>query len=239
MITARALFMGGVTQRFPTLKVGFLEGGVGWACNLYGDIIGHWKKRNRKYMEEKHSPMKLDRVELRRLLEENTAGNKRFAGKLDDILARNLDVSEPEVSSEELYERDRNSDDFGSVKIDSVDDIRRLFASNFYFGCEADDPMNVMAFHEAAGLKVKAMMGSDIAHFDVPDPTEVLEEVWEMVEHGLINEEHFREFTLTNAVELHASMNPDFFKGTLVETAAKEEMKRAAKRDFVKLKHAA
>ncbi len=238
-ITARALFMGGVTQRFPTLKVGFLEGGVGWACNLYGDIIGHWKKRNRKYMEENHSPMKLDRVELRRLLEENTAGNKRFAGKLDDILARNLDVAEPEVSSEELYERDKDSDDFRSVKIDSVDDIRRLFTSNFYFGCEADDPMNVMAFHESAGLKVKAMMGSDIAHFDVPDPTEVLEEVWEMVEHGLINEEQFREFTLTNAVELHASMNPDFFKGTVVEAAAKEEMKRAAKRDFVKLKHAA
>src|SRR5262249_42405060 len=37
-LTARSLFMGGVTQRFPTLKVGFLEGGVGWACNLYSEI---------------------------------------------------------------------------------------------------------------------------------------------------------------------------------------------------------
>src|SRR4029079_12698189 len=37
---ARGLFMGGVTQRFPTLKFAFLEGGVGWACNLHADLIG-------------------------------------------------------------------------------------------------------------------------------------------------------------------------------------------------------
>ena len=32
----KALFMGGVTRRFPTLKIAFLEGGVGWACSCYG-----------------------------------------------------------------------------------------------------------------------------------------------------------------------------------------------------------
>ena len=158
-----------------------------------------------------------------------------------EIVERNLDTLEPAASLEELADRETagTMDDFRNVSIEGKGDIRRLFANNFYFGCEADDPMNVMAFNAAAGLKVKAMMGSDIAHFDVPDPGEVLEEAWEMVEHGLINEQDFREFTLTNAVELHASMNPDFFKGTLVETAAKEEMKLAAGRDFVTLKHAA
>ncbi|MBM3347601.1 MAG: hypothetical protein FJY55_14050, partial [Betaproteobacteria bacterium] len=193
-LTARALFMGGVTQRFPQLKVGFLEGGVGWACNLYGDIIGHWKKRNRRHMEEHHNPLKLDRALMRKLMEENTTGDRHFAGKFDDIFGRNLDVSEPDLTAEEQYARDKDSDDFHGVKIESVADVRRLFTSNFYFGCEADDPMNVMAFNAAAGLKVKAMMGSDIAHFDVPDPTEVLEEAWEMVEHGLITENDFREF---------------------------------------------
>ena len=43
---AKALFMGGVTKRFPGLNFIFLEGGVAWACNLYSDIIGHWEKRN-------------------------------------------------------------------------------------------------------------------------------------------------------------------------------------------------
>jgi len=234
-LMARSLFLGGVTQRFPTLKVGFLEGGVGWACNLYGDIIGHWKKRNRKYMEKHHNPLNLDRALMRRLMEESTAGDKHFAGKFDDIFSRNLDVSEPDLSAQEQYDRDKDSDDFYGVKIDSVEDIRRLFTSNFYFGCEADDPMNVMAFNAAAGLKVKAMMGSDIAHFDVPDPGEVLEEAWEMVEHELITEDDFREFTFTNVVELHAGMNPDFFKGTRVEAMARDELVRARKRDFTKV----
>ena len=31
---ARALILGGVTHRFPDLRFAFLEGGVGWACNL-------------------------------------------------------------------------------------------------------------------------------------------------------------------------------------------------------------
>src|SRR6266478_1862094 len=48
----KALFLGGVTRRFPTLKMAFLEGGVGWACNLYADLIGHWKKRNARALAE-------------------------------------------------------------------------------------------------------------------------------------------------------------------------------------------
>src|SRR5207247_1034326 len=42
----KALFFGGVTRRFPDLTFAFLEGGVGWACMLYADLIGHWEKRN-------------------------------------------------------------------------------------------------------------------------------------------------------------------------------------------------
>ena len=46
------MFLGGVTRRFPHLKFAFLEGGVGWACSLYADLIGHWKKRNPKSLED-------------------------------------------------------------------------------------------------------------------------------------------------------------------------------------------
>ena len=51
----KALFLGGVTRRFPTLKMAFLEGGVGWACNLYADLIGHWKKRNARALRRSRS----------------------------------------------------------------------------------------------------------------------------------------------------------------------------------------
>ena len=30
----------------------FLEGGAGWACLLYGDLLGHWEKRSLKGLEE-------------------------------------------------------------------------------------------------------------------------------------------------------------------------------------------
>jgi hypothetical protein len=37
----RAYNIGGVTRRFPQLNFGFLEGGVGWAVQLFGDLIEH------------------------------------------------------------------------------------------------------------------------------------------------------------------------------------------------------
>ena len=49
--------------------------------------------------------------------------------------------------------------------------------------------------------------------------SEVLEEAWELVEHGMITEADFREFTFENAARLHTALNPDFFKGTAVEGA--------------------
>jgi hypothetical protein len=63
------------------------------------------------------------------------------------------------------------------------------------------------------------MMGSDISHWDVPDMTEVLEEAWEMVDHGWIDEHAFTKFTFTNPVRFYTGTNPAFFKGTVVEEA--------------------
>ena len=47
----------------------------------------------------------------------------------------------------------------------------------------------------------------------------MLEEAWELVEHGLIDEEDFREFMFVNPARLHTALNPGFFKGTVVEGA--------------------
>lgn len=235
-LTARSLFMGGVTARFPKLKFAFLEGGVGWACNLYGDIFGHWAKRNRKSMERHLRPTLYNRAKARRLIEQYAGDNPRFRKHLDDILAQNLDPVEPNISQEALAARDPKTDDYARAKIRNPRDIARRYAENFYFGCEADDPMTLMAFDRRAGLRLKAMMGSDIAHFDVIDASEVLEEAWEMVEHEMLTEKDFREFTFTNVVELHAGMNPDFFTGTVVEKAAARELTRAKKRDFTTVK---
>lgn len=61
------------------------------------------------------------------------------------------------------------------------------------------------------------MFSSDIGHWDVPDMTRVLEEAYELVEKGLLNEDEFRDFVFVNPTMLHAGMNPAFFKGTSIE----------------------
>ena len=220
---ARSLVLGGVTERFPNLRFAFLEGGVGWACNLYSDLIGHWEKRNKKFLDTTLKPTILDRVELRRLMEKYAKGHKRLENKIDEIIRSGLDI-EYDMPVEELVARDLDSDDFSHVKAESKADIERLFARNFYFGCEADDPMTAVAFNKKMGLRLKPILGSDISHFDVVDATEVIEEAWEMVEHGLIDEQDFREFTFTNAARLCSSMNSAFFDRTGVADAVDQEI---------------
>ena len=67
------------------------------------------------------------------------------------------------------------------------------------------------------GAQVPAIMGSDIGHWDVPDFTEPLEEAWELVEHGVLDEEQFRDFVFTNQVKLYGGLNPNFFRDTTIE----------------------
>src|SRR5256885_2596978 len=57
------MFVGGVTRRFPGLNISFLEGGSGWACMLYGDLLSHWEKRSLEGLEEV-DPRNLDRAVL-------------------------------------------------------------------------------------------------------------------------------------------------------------------------------
>jgi hypothetical protein len=113
-------------------------------------------------------------------------------------------------------------DDWARCGIEKAEDIKELFVPHFYFGCEADDPLNATAFNgkmNPFGARLGAIFSSDIGHWDVPDMTEVLEEAYELVEHEVITEDDFRDFVFTNPVKMWG-MNPDFFKGTVVEQDA-------------------
>jgi len=215
---AKALFFGGVTRRFPDLNFAFLEGGVGWACMLYADLIGHWEKRNRQAIESTNP----DKLDLGALL-----GYAQKYGREAVVEA---------VRRAEGLEGDSNSkltggledlDDYFRCKIVAKSDIRDLFVPRFYFGCEADDPVNAWAFNRRAnpmGARLNALFSSDIGHFDVPDMTAVVPEAYELVEHELINQGDFRDFMFTNAVRFWGEVNPDFFKGTAVEKAAAQAL---------------
>ena len=214
---AKALIFGGVVRRFPMLRFGMLEGGVGWACNLFTDLIGHWEKRHGAAMERHVRPTNLDKNVLKDLF--TRFGGRAYEDKMDELLT-STSIVPPFKSNEEITEREyalKQLDDFAGTGVASAEELRRQFQDHFYFGAEADDPMTAWAFREPH--KLHPIFSSDVGHFDVTDMSEVLEEAWELVEHGLIDETDFREFTFENAARLHTAMNPDFFKGTVVEGA--------------------
>ena len=210
---AKALFLGGVTRRFPDLRFAFLEGGVGWGCQLFADLIEHWERRGREgiaYMD----PKKLDRVLL-----------KSFVDKYgyDDIAAELARRDGwPSREEDELTGGVSVLDDYAACNITRKEDWIELYAKPFYFGCEADDRMNVTAFGRANpfGARINAIFSSDIGHFDVPNMLQPVPEAYELVEHGLITPDDFRDFTFANAVRLWGTQNPRFFEGTVVAEEA-------------------
>lgn len=215
---AKALFIGGVTRRFPRVRFAFLEGGVAWGCSLLADLISHWEKRGGQAISTL-DPSQVDRNGLAKLIEQygGEKMSRRFAEFDQMMLTGGMGHSAP-----------AETDDFAAAKIERKSDIRDLFVPCFFFGCESDDPTVTYAFSKANpfGAKLGAVLSSDISHFDVPGMTEVLEEAWELVEEKGMSEEDFRAFTFGNAVKLWASQNPDFFKGTAVERAVVQEYSR-------------
>jgi predicted TIM-barrel fold metal-dependent hydrolase len=222
---AKALIFGGVVHRFPALRFAMLEGGVGWACNLVTDLIAHWEKRSGRPMEAHVRPTNLDRPGLKELF--LRWGGRAYEDKLDELMAC-LSLVPPFKSVEEMTDREYREqiDDFAATHVGSADELRRQFAEHFYFGCEADDPTTAWAFDRHGRHRLHPIFSSDVGHFDVTDMTEVLEEAHELVEHGLITPNDFREFVFTNAARLHTALNPDFFKGTVVEHAVAKELAR-------------
>jgi hypothetical protein len=215
---ARSVFLGGVARRYPTLNFGFMEGGVSWACQMYFDLIEHWEKRRRVGLQY---PDTTDLAELRELI--TRYGDPNLKQKADALMG-SLDAFRPECSVEELARPEHVTDDFEAAGIDSKDDIRAVFTSNFYFGCEADDRATMWAFDPRMGIRLRPVFSSDFTHFDVPDFREVVPEAFEMVERRFMTEQDFREFTFTNAARLHTRNNPNFFKDTVVERAVRDEL---------------
>lgn len=210
--TCKGLFIGGVTKRFPQLAFGMLEGGVGWACTLLNDIIEHWEKRNRQTIANL-DPGAIDLDLMMRLFQQY--GDETFRAD-----AEGLRESFAKLEPQPPY-----TDEWAATGIDSKDDIIRRFVPHFYFGCEADDKSVAWAFNSKLNprrSRIRAMFSSDAGHWDVTDVTEILPEAYELVEHGHITAEDFRDFVFGFPVQFYATLNRDFFKGTRIGKEAAE-----------------
>ncbi|HEY8218285.1 MAG TPA: amidohydrolase family protein [Acidimicrobiia bacterium] len=208
----RSLLFGGAMRRFPQLRFAFLEGGIAWACTLFSDVLGHWEKRNAAALQH-YDPAALDRPQLDELV--RRYGSDAFAARLDALGPTLGFLSDPDEDRATL-------DEFAASGVTSRDDLRAIFTEQCFFGCEADDPMNALAFDAArvpmAG-RLQAMFASDIGHWDVPDFRSVLGEAWQLVQDGRIDETAFRAFTFEHVAALFTGTRPDFFAGTAVEDA--------------------
>jgi len=210
---ARSLFFAGVPMKYPTLKFAFLEGGVAWGANLLADLIGHYSKRNRVFLEH-YNPAQLNKAALREFISQH--GSTQVIARLDELDEAVLMLSDPEEPPDNL-------DEFAESQVGSEDDIVDVFSNQYFFGCEADDPMNAVGFARAMlprETKLNAVFASDIGHWDVPDMGEVLLEAYELLEDGHLSETDFEEFAFSNAVRLWGGVNPGFFEGTAVAHAA-------------------
>ena len=147
MPTAKAIFLGGVTRRFPELRFAFLEGGVGWACQLFGDLIEHWERRSATALERMH-PDKLDRAKLLSLVEkygyDDIAAALRERGGLPD----------PEQAY--LTGGIENIDDFSACKIIRKEDWVDLFAKPLLFRLRGRRPDERHRFWPQQPVRVPA-----------------------------------------------------------------------------------
>ena len=212
--TARSLFFGGAPTRFPELNWAFQEGGILWALNLFSDIVSHYSKRN-KLSINNYNPEKLDNHLIRELfVKYGEPSQTNLINHLDQFLCA-VGIKD----STDYFD----GDEFRDSGINSIEDIKDIFCSRYFFGCEADDPMNALATRCKTmldGAEMNAMFASDIGHWDVTDMNSVLPEAWELVEDGHLDLDEFSAFVFGNVVEFYGRVNPTVFEGTTIECQA-------------------
>jgi len=199
---AKALFFGGVTHRFPKLNFAFLECGVAWGASLVCDLKERWEKRGPQAIQSLN-PGRVDTVMLDQLF-------RQYGGeKLGKAPGQSARQARPESAI----------DDFAATGIRNEADLLDRLVPRYYYGCEADDRMNAVAFDARllpGGRKLNAIFSSDFGHWDVSEMSGVLAEAHELVEEGIISDEDFEHFVFRNPARLFTEMNPHFFSGTAV-----------------------
>lgn len=218
---AKSLFFGGVTRRFPQLRVGLLEGGAAWASNVYAHLVDRFEKRSRESVHN-YNPSLIDGELLYSLYQQY--GQDLFSGKQysrEEIVDLAFGITR---ASRLQPQNPAEIDDFALAGIEKLEDIRDRFVNNFYLGNEADDRTVAAAFNTKVnplGAELNAYWSSDTGHWDVPDLTETLAQTWDLVEQGVITESNFKSLVFDNPYRFYTANNPDFFKGTQIEAKLK------------------
>ena len=211
------MFLGGVTRRFPDLRFAFLEGGVGWGCQLFCDLIEHWERRGAKGLQNM-DPTKLNRQMLREMVDKYG---------YDDIAA-------------ELDKRDGwpLEEDF----LTGGDAARRLHPLQYHAEAGLDRPLrHAVLFRlrggrpdergrvrqdDAAWARGSTRSTARISGISTSSTCATrCPRRWSWSRTGPSPQDDFRDFTFANAVRLWGTQNPRFFEGTPVAKEAAAVLK--------------
>lgn len=214
---AKSLFFGGVTRRFPQLRVALLEGGAAWGANVFIHLVDRFEKRSLEGLKN-YDPAATDRellVDLFRRYGEEFVQGRELEGEqlIRDTLGANYAKEARQPQGAEL-------EDFAAAGIEKPEDIVDRWVKPFYFGSESDDRTIAAAFNDRANpfkTKINAIYSSDVGHWDVPDLTEALAHSWSLVEEGVISAADFKAYVFSNPHRFYTEAKADFFKGTAVE----------------------
>lgn len=221
-VVCKSLFFGGVTNRFPDSRFGFLECGAGWAAILLHDLVEHWEKRNIDHLAAHLDPESIDWEEFGRLAARYAPEFVAGGASAHEVFAAIPAVGTPPAQR----------DDWAAAGVQSEQDVVDRFVPQFYFGCEADDPTTAFAFAKSnpCGARLRPVFSSDIGHWDVTDMADVVVDAHRMVREGVLTDEDFYEFVFANPVSLLTGASPGFFDGTALRDAARTQRGRDATR---------
>ena len=162
---------------------------------FFGLMAGHFDKRNRRDIENYN----VEHVDIPLL----TDLFRRFGGDWAKHLGHERAMAT--MGFVGINKEDPATiDEFAATDAEKPKDFVRL-TERFFYGLEAQDPTLPSATRGPSPFdaRFKAVMGSDIGHWDVAVMNEVLAEAYEAVEHGAIDDGEFKDFVFGNAVRLH------------------------------------
>ncbi|UJL34690.1 amidohydrolase family protein [Cylindrospermopsis raciborskii Cr2010] len=222
---AKALFFGGVTKRFPKLRVGMLEGGADWGAHVYIHLVDRFSKRSLNGLQN-YNPDLANSHELYELF-------LKFGAELLEGYSLSKEELTRSVLGSSFTRFSRSPvgselEDFAAAGIESIEDIRDRWVNSFFFGSESDDRTIASAFNNRANplnVKINAIYSSDVGHWDVPDLTDPLAESWDLVQEGVLSEDDFQAYVFGNPYKFYTEANPDFFQGTVIESKVARSLK--------------
>jgi hypothetical protein len=177
--------------------------------SLRSDLIRHLELRAGEAVA-RYNPDRLDRQLLADCLASH--GGDALRARADRLGEALGPLAQPVAEGDAV-------DEFAESGLEGPDAVREVFTTQFFAGCEADDPLTCLAFDSrfSAGGRLGALFSSDLGHWDAPEAALLLTEAWDQVERGLLTSDQLRAITFEDPIRAWAGSGLGPFRATALE----------------------